>query len=225
LATPDRERSRYYSTRPRRVPPEFCTDELLESCSLTAALLIYRLISQADDQGRLQGSAKRVRATCFPMRPEITERKVADAITELVEAGFVMRYEVNARTYVQIDHWTDLQGRWGRRAYPSRHPAPPGWTGDWESVKTDEGTDPAVDSLAAASEVRALDTQPASKVHTPTPITAPFSSSTPSSDLGSPARGASGWGSTGEVLRTAMESARPQSERPASRLATPRGPR
>jgi len=221
----DRERSRYYSTRPRRVPPEFCTDELLESCSPTAALLIYRLISQADDQGRLQGSAKRVRATCFPMRPEITERKVTDAITELVEAGFVIRYEINARTYVQIDHWTDLQGRWGRRAYPSRHPAPPGWTGDWESVKADEGADPAVDSAAAVSEVRAPDTQPASKVHTPNPITPPFSSSIPSPGPSSPARGARAWGSAGEVLLTAMESARPQETRPTSRIAIPRNPR
>ncbi len=37
------ERTRYYATRPRRVPPEFCTDEGLESCSLLAALLLYEL--------------------------------------------------------------------------------------------------------------------------------------------------------------------------------------
>ena len=62
------ERTRYYATRPRRVPPEFCTDELLESCSPLAALLLYRLISQADDQGRLPGHAKYVKGVCFPMR-------------------------------------------------------------------------------------------------------------------------------------------------------------
>ena len=155
------ERSRYYSTRPRRVPPEFCTDELLESCSLTAALLMYRLISQADDQGRLQGSARRVRATCFPMRPEITERKVAAAITELAEAGFVIRYEIDGRAYLQIDHWTDLQGRSGRRAYASRHPAPAGWTGDWVSVKPEDAIEDHDDGEPVASELRAVGTQDA----------------------------------------------------------------
>ena len=53
---PDREHTRYYSTRPRRIPPEFCTDELLESCSLLAVVTLYRIISQADDQGRLPGA-------------------------------------------------------------------------------------------------------------------------------------------------------------------------
>jgi hypothetical protein len=221
-AAPDRERSRYYSTRPRRVPPEFCTDELLESCTLMAALLMYRLISQADDQGRLQGSAKRVRATCFPMRPEITERKVAAAITELAEAGFVIRYEVDGRAFLQIDHWTDLQGRSGRRAYPSRHPAPPGWTGDWVSVKPEDATEEPAGGEPAASELRGVGTQNAHELHPPIPVTLPFSSSIPSSGLNRPARSTGGWGSAGDVLRTAMEGAHDQVDRPAARYSPPR---
>jgi hypothetical protein len=216
------ERSRYYSTRPRRVPPEFCTDELLESCSLAAALLMYRLISQADDQGRLQGSAKRVRATCFGMRPEITERKVAAAITELAEAGFVIRYEIDGRAYLQIDHWTDLQGRSGRRAYASRHPAPAGWTGDWVSVKPEDATEEPDDHPPIAGELRAVGTQDARDLRSPIPVTLPFSSSIPSSGLNSPVRGARGWGSAGDVLRTAMAGASPPVTRPETAMAMPR---
>jgi hypothetical protein len=138
------QRTRYYTTRPRRVPPEFCSDELLEACSILAALLLYRLISQADDQGRLPGAPKYVRAACLGMRPEITERKVAVALDELVRAGFVLRYEVAGRALLQIGRWFDLQGKWGqRRTYPSRYPAPPGWTSDWVSSGEPDGQVPA----------------------------------------------------------------------------------
>lgn len=178
--TADRERTRYYATRPRRVPPEFCTDELLESCSILAALTLYRLISQADDQGRLPGAPKYVRAICFGMRPEITERKVAAATDELVRSGFLIRYDLKGRVFLQIDKWHDLQGKWGRRAYPSRYPAPPGWTHDWVSVKDDQ------------PELRAPGTQAARDLHPPIPFTSPVSLPFPSTGLRMPPAGAGG---------------------------------
>jgi hypothetical protein len=217
----DRERSRFYSTRPRRVPPEFCTDELLESCSLTAALLMYRLISQADDQGRLPGSPKSVRATCFPMRSEITERKVGAAISELVGAGFVLSYEVDGRTYLQIDHWTDLQGRWGRRAYPSRYPAAAGWSGDWVNVKTDD-VEEHDERTPGASEMRAVDAQGTRNVRAPITVPLPFSLPFPSPGLSSSAPRGRGWESTGEVLGAMARRADPQGGRTASQTAIQR---
>lgn len=193
----NRERTRYYATRPRRVPPEFCSDELLESCSLLAALLLYRLISHADDQGRLPGAPKYVRAICFGMRPEISERKVAAATDELVRAGFVIRYDLKGRVFLQIDKWHDLQGKWGRRAYASRYPGPPGWTHDWVSVKPDEA-DPA-----DAPEVRAPGTQSARELHPPTPIALSVSSSFPSTGLRRPPAGAGGIDRVGELIARA----------------------
>ena len=156
----DQQHTRYYSTRPRRVPPEFCSDELLEECSLLATLLLYRIVSQADDQGRLPGHPRFIKAVCFGMRPDVTERKVAAAIDELARAGFLIRYDARQRVYLQIDRWQDLQGRWGRRAYRSRYPAPPGWTQDWVSVKDPD----------AESELRAEGTQGARDLHPPIPL-------------------------------------------------------
>jgi hypothetical protein len=101
----DHEHTRYYSARPRRVPLEFCTDELLEECSLLAALTLYRIISQADDQGRLAGSPKYVRALCFGMRPNVSEAAVAKALRELVAARFLIRYESRGRLLLQVDRW------------------------------------------------------------------------------------------------------------------------
>jgi hypothetical protein len=216
----DHEHTRYYSARPRRVPPEFCTDDLLEDCSLLAALALYRIISQADDQGRLPGSPKYIRALCFGMRPKVSQGAVAAAIEELVRAGFLLRYEAAGRTLLQVDRWLDLQGKWGRHAYASRYPAPPGWSADWVSAKTD------VD----ASELRADQEQQGSELHTPisiastvTPTPTPsFSSSFPSTGLGSPTPRNRGWGSAGDVLRSAMEGARPAEDRPAARYAPTR---
>ncbi|MGD0020260.1 MAG: hypothetical protein ABSD62_13495 [Candidatus Limnocylindrales bacterium] len=201
----DHEHTRYYSARPRRVPPELCTDELLEECSPLAALALYRIISQADDQGRLPGSPKHIRALCFGMRPEASLKKVASAIEELVATGFLIRYVVAGRTLLQVDRWLDLQGKWGRHAYPSRYPAPPGWNGDWVSVK----------GSFEASELRAVDEPEESDLHTPisiAPTVATASPSTvappvsfPSTGVSSPARGTRGWESPGDVLRTMPE--------------------
>jgi hypothetical protein len=171
--TNDRQRTRFYATRPRRVPPEFCNDEPLESCSLLAALLLYRLVSQADDQGRLPGHPKSVRAVCFPMRPLVSERKVSSAIDELVRAGFLIRYDLKGRMFLQVDGWHDLQGKWGRRAYPSRYPAPPGWTHDWVSVKDDE-------------DLHAPSTQGASGLHSPIPVPPPVPFASPITGLPKP---------------------------------------
>ena len=171
----DQQRTRYYATRPRRVPPEFCTDELLEACSLLATLLLYRLISQADDQGRLPGHPKYIRAICFGMRPEITERKVALALDELVRAGFVLRYDLTNRVFLQIDRWFDLQGKWGqRRTYASRYPAPPGWPSDW--VNTGERDD----------EVHAPGGHDAREVRPPLPLSSSSSITPPFTGLGKP---------------------------------------
>ena len=188
----DHGRTRYYATRPRRVPPEFCSDELLEACSILATPLLYRLISQADDQGRLPGHPKYVKAICFGLRPEITVRKVADALNELERAGFILRYDLRNRTFLQIDRWFDLQGKWGqRRTYPSRYPAPPGWTGDW------------VNTAAPVDEVRALGGRDARDVRPPLPLSSPSSSTLPVTGISKPRAQARGLERAGDIIERA----------------------
>ncbi len=118
----------------------------------------------------MPGHPKYVRATCFPMRPSITEKKVGAALSELVQAGFVIRYDLKGRVFLQVDRWFDLQGKWGqRRTYPSRYPAPPGWTSDWVTAGSDE-------------EVRAPGALGAGS--TPAPFTSPSATSFPLSIAG-----------------------------------------
>lgn len=186
----DRERTRLFSVRPRRVPPEWCNDELLESCSVLAALLLYRIVSLADDQGRLPGHPKYIRAVAFAMREEITQRKVAAALDELVRSGFLIRFDAHARTFLQVANWHDLQGKWGRRAYASRYPAPPGWSEDWISTK---GKDDE-------PEVRADSTQDARTLHPPITTPPPSPITTPVTGLGSAGRASGGPTRVGDVL-------------------------
>jgi len=190
----DFERTRFYSTRPRRVPPEFCTDELLEECSVIAALTLYRIISMADDQGRLPGAPKYIRSLCFSMRPEISVVKVTSGIDQLVRAGFLIRYDYQGRVLLQIDRWHDLQGKWGRRAYASRYPAPPGWTSDWVSAKPGEAAEP---------DVRAVGTQDARDLLPPLTVPSPVPSAFTRPGLGNEARGSSGLTPVGDLLDTA----------------------
>jgi hypothetical protein len=188
----DHQRTRYYATRPRRVPPEFCSDELLEACSILATLLLYRLISQADDQGRLPGHPKYVKAICFGMRADVTERKVTAALDELVRACFVLRYDLRNRVFLQIDRWFDLQGKWGqRRTYPSRYPAPPGWTEDW--VNAGERDD----------DVHALGGQDARDVRPPLPLSSSSSIASPFTGLGKPPASAGGPERVGDLMARA----------------------
>lgn len=122
--------SRAYTERPRRIPPELARDELLElGCGLLAALLYYRVIAAADDQGRLPADPRYIRSVLFGMREEITSKKVEAALLELDAAGFLILYqeEGTGRKLLQVASWWDLQGPWARRAYASSYPAPAGW--------------------------------------------------------------------------------------------------
>jgi hypothetical protein len=89
-----------------------------------------------------------------------------------VRAGFVIKYDIGGRWYLQVAGWFDMQGKWGqRRTYPSRYPAPPGWTHDWINA-------------GDAGEVRAVDTHDARDVPPPFPSsTSSSSGSTPSGPL------------------------------------------
>lgn len=113
---------------PRAMYPELCDSRSLAKCGIVANALWPRLIVQADDQGRLAGDAVDVLGLCFPkMLDRVTVRHVRLALEELVDHGMVVRYEVDGEPYIQIATWWDWQASM-RRAYPSRHPAPPGWS-------------------------------------------------------------------------------------------------
>jgi len=86
--------------------------------------LYLKLLLIADDQGRLQGHPAWIRSRAFPYQ-DIALKEIEQALKELEEKGFVLRYQADGMALIQIRNWwqeSDLQ--W---AQPSEYPAPEGW--------------------------------------------------------------------------------------------------
>ena len=66
-----------------------------------------RLVTQADDQGRLLGDVKDVQARCLPfMAEEPSLAQIAAALDALEAEGWVMRYSTGAYAHLlQILDW------------------------------------------------------------------------------------------------------------------------
>ena len=117
----------YGTPGPRILSPDCCTSQSLAECSLGAQLLLDRLLVQSDDQGRQQADAAVVKATCFPLAPDATPKRIAAWMAELDRAGMVTLYRSGKVAIVQLRGWWKYQAG-ARRAYPSRWDAPEGWT-------------------------------------------------------------------------------------------------
>lgn len=113
---------------PRAIYPEMCDSPSLGRCGILALALFPRLVAMADDQGRLTGDAYGVLVACLGrhMR-EVRVDQVEDALQELEMAQAIERYVVRQVPYLQLVSWWHWQSG-QRRAYPSRWPAPRGWT-------------------------------------------------------------------------------------------------
>lgn len=115
----------YGTPGPRSIYPDLCDSRSMSRCSILANALWPRLIVQADDQGRLHGDAHDIRGLCFP-KMDVTAAEVDGALDELAHAGSLRRYDRRGEPYIQLVEWWAYQS-FGRRAYPSRYPAPVGW--------------------------------------------------------------------------------------------------
>ena len=116
------------SAGPRAIHPEMCFSQSLGRCGLLANVLYVRLVTQADDQGRLLGDVKDVQARCLPfMAEEPSLAQIAAALDALEAEGWVMRYSAGAYAHLLqiLDWWSYQHG--ARRAYPSDLPAPERW--------------------------------------------------------------------------------------------------
>lgn len=116
-------------TKRRAIYGSAATSISLARCCPEAQLLFDRLISQADDQGRLQGDPMLVKAACMPLIDRATTRTVERWLAELTEYGMILRYEAEGQLLIQIVKWWEHQD-WMRHIYPSRWLPPNGWRHD-----------------------------------------------------------------------------------------------
>jgi len=94
--------------------------------SLKAALLFPLIWINCDDQGRVSGNPHEIKYACCPNIDHITKTDIAGLLEELQEQGLVKAYTTSKTKAIQmLDWWEEQKLQW---AYPSRYPAPEGWT-------------------------------------------------------------------------------------------------
>lgn len=111
--------------KPRLIHPSGATSKSLAKISDLAELLFWKIIPQANDQGRLSGDIGWIKATICPRRKEITEGNLPGLLDELGEELIII-YTLSSEPVIQLTTWWEHQSpQW---AYPSSYPPPEGWT-------------------------------------------------------------------------------------------------
>jgi len=117
---------REIARKPRFIYPTIATSLSIAQISALAELLFWRILPQADDQGRLIGHPKQLKALACPMRDEITVKNIPELLKELEGADLIIQYSTSSEPLIQIKTWWNYQSGM-RRIYPSRQSAPEGW--------------------------------------------------------------------------------------------------
>ena len=94
----------------------------IDELSWFEEVLYYRLIVTADDYGRADGRIVLLKNELFPLKENVTKKAVEEAISHLVSAGLLRRYEVNGMPYLFFPTWEKHQRV--RNSVP-KCPAPP----------------------------------------------------------------------------------------------------
>ena len=99
--------------------------ETLAACDMTTRLLFIGIVTNADDQGRLQSHPALLRSEIFPF-DDIALKTIEHGLRRLEEQKSLICYTAGGKALVQVAHWWEYQQpRW---AWPSDLPAPSGWT-------------------------------------------------------------------------------------------------
>jgi hypothetical protein len=88
--------------RIRTVKPRLFSSGSLARCSIPARLLFVGLFTEADDEGRLLGSPKRLAGNLFPHDEGVTAAKVGHWLAELEAVGCIQRYTAEGVEYLYL---------------------------------------------------------------------------------------------------------------------------
>ena len=109
--------------RIRTIKPEFFSHEILASKSAHARLLAIGLLTLADCKGRLRWVPMQVHSQVFPWEASV---KIEVLLGELIDASYVLHYEVSGKRYVEVVNFNKHQRLSGKEsAYDSKLPPPP----------------------------------------------------------------------------------------------------
>jgi hypothetical protein len=108
--------------RIRTIKPDTFKDDDLAEQSFECRLLFIGLWTQADVAGRLEDRPKRLKVELFPYDEDLD---VNAMLEKLHEAGFIIRYSMDEKKYIQVVNFTKHQRINGKEAQvPSQIPPP-----------------------------------------------------------------------------------------------------
>lgn len=107
---------------PNRILKEsICTSDTIDSLKgWFDEVVYYRLIVNCDDYGRFDGRPAIIKSRLFPLRGNVTDKSVDEAVRRLASAGLVILYEKDGKPYLCLPTWDRHQQV---RAKKSRYPA------------------------------------------------------------------------------------------------------
>lgn len=96
-------------SRIRSVKPEFWTSQKVARVPRDARLVFIGLWNEADDEGRLVDSPKRLAGALFPFDDDADAAWLDDRMYQLEEVGLIVRYEIDGRRYAAIPSFKEHQ--------------------------------------------------------------------------------------------------------------------
>lgn len=107
---------------PNRIIKEsICTSEEIDQLTAFQETMFYRLIVNCDDYGRMDARVKILASKLFPLRRDIRESQIEDALRALTSAELVITYVVDGKPFLQMKTWDKHQTI---RAKSSKYPGP-----------------------------------------------------------------------------------------------------
>jgi hypothetical protein len=109
--------------RIRTIKPDFWGSPKTAKVSRDARLLFLGLLNEADDEGRLLGSARSIGGSLFPNDDDFSDDAIRGCLEALEQVGFIRRYVVEGVPYVLVIGFKEHQ----KISHPteSRLPEPP----------------------------------------------------------------------------------------------------
>lgn len=92
----------------RMISKSISTSTKLADVSNFSKLIFTWLIPHCDDFGRMDGSARLVKAIVVPLLPETVD-EIEVSLKELTKAKLIQRYEVEGKQYLEIYKWYEHQ--------------------------------------------------------------------------------------------------------------------
>jgi hypothetical protein len=120
----------------RIIRESICTSETIEKLTWYEEVFWHRLVVNCDDYGRFDARPAILKSRLFPLKVNITDKTISDALNKLSTVGLIATYVCDGKPYLQLVTWEKYQRI---RAKRSRFPAP---DGTCCQLTSDDGTCP-----------------------------------------------------------------------------------